>query len=210
MKRIAAVLAVCLASSAAIARGDTLRTFAITGAVTQFNTLTGQITIDTTTGIGLYGNVQYTDIGGPYPPVQMNLSGPIVNSGCVFGYCDTYPDNHQMRISSTNLDGSFLSVFLPTPTDLIGYMGGPLCPYLRECQEDLTTAFIYQNFPYPPFTAPNGQYVPGRDGDGVETFHASLTLVSEVQTPEPSSWLLLGSGAVGMFGVWKRRRHLTQ
>jgi hypothetical protein len=206
LKRIAAVLAVCLAFLATAARGDTLRTFAITGAVTQFNTLTGQVTIDTTTGMGLYGYVQYTDIGGPYAPVQMNLLGPIINSGCVFGYCDTYPDNHQMRISSTNLDGSSLSVFLPTPTDLIGYMGGPLCPYLRECQEDLTTEFIYQNFPYPPFTAPNGQYVPGRNGNGVESFHASLTLVSEVQTPEPSSLLLLCTGALGMLGVCRRKQ----
>ncbi|MBS1801416.1 MAG: PEP-CTERM sorting domain-containing protein [Acidobacteria bacterium] len=209
MKRVAAVLAVCLAFFTTVSRGDTLRTFSITGATTTFNTLTGQVTIDTTTGMGLYGYVQFTDLIGPYPPVQMNLSGPIMNAGCDALSpinCEDFPDTHLMKISSTNLAGTSLVVFLPTPTGLVDYMGGPLCPYLNKCQGDEDTEFLYQNFPYPPFEL-NGQLVPGWNGDGVEPFNqASLTLVSEVQTPEPSSWLLMGSGALGMLGMWKRRR----
>ncbi len=135
MKRLALVLAICLAFISVSVKADTLRTFIITdqsgatdGAHNFNSMLSGWVTIDTTIGVGLYGDIQYTYSGqyGMYnPPIVMNLQSSVTNSGCLYD-CLDYPNGHQMKLSSTNSDGSSFAAVLSTPTGLVDYMGGDL------------------------------------------------------------------------------------
>ena len=65
--------------------------------------------------------------------------------------------------------------------------------------------FLFFNVPYPPLTFNGVQYPGGTIGAGETFFNATLTLVSQVDTPEPSTWVLIGTGLLGLGSVVRRR-----
>jgi len=190
---------------------DTLRTFSVENTGNSYGTLTGLITIDTTTGQALYGFVNFhyfgndTDHGHPplSSPIDMSMTGTFDNRGCTT--CTIHPDTSQFSLSSgANSDGSSYFVNFSVPTSLVDYMGGTLC-YSLGCDGDAYTYFGYDNVPYPSETV-GGVIYPAGTFNGIEYFfNGDLTLVSTTQTPEPSTWMLLGTGALGIFRVGKRR-----
>jgi hypothetical protein len=216
MKRTALALLAAFALLSRGAKADTLRTFSIEdtsgifvgdGTHNQNSILSGLVTIDTTTGQGLYGYIQYQfygDFNQYHPPVTMQILSDIETTGCI-NKCEIFPNGHQLSLSTVNADGSELGAHLGLPVSLIDYMGGDLCYVQGLCEGDMYTYFGYYNFHFPPFTV-NGNQYPGSVMTGTDYFfHAKLTLVSEVVTPEPATWILIGTGALSLFGAAKRR-----
>jgi hypothetical protein len=94
------------------------------------------------------------------------------------------PYANYYEIESTQ-GGYYLYLFVPD-TSLIGYSGGDLCSYdSGDCNAQLS-----------------GYLTPT---SGVAFVSASLT-PEVAATPEPSSLALLGSGALGLAGVLRRKR----
>jgi hypothetical protein len=216
MKRTALALVAAFALLSLGAKADTLRTFSIEdtsgifggdGTHNQNSILSGLVTIDTTTGQGLYGYIQYQfygDFNQYHPPVTMQILSDITTAGPLFDGLD-FPNEHQLTLSTANADGSELFAHLGVPVSLINYMGGDLCYVQGLCEGDMYTYFGYYNFHFPPFTV-NGNQYPGSVMTGNDTFfHAKLSLVSEVVTPEPATWILIGTGALSLLGAAKRR-----
>ena len=218
---LASVLSLACLSSTAL-NADTLRTFALEdksgqppdGIHSATSTLSGSITIDVTTGQALYGYLQYSlsqsELGQPFdPPLTMQLLSNATNYSCITPGldCMNFPDSHQIFFQSANQDGSTFSAMVSTPTSLVDYMGGDLC-YMSGCDPNALTYFIYQNFTFPPYTI-DGTPFPGGTITGMTSFGTGeMVLVSEATTPEPATWVLLSSGALGLIGSMKRRLHL--
>lgn len=217
MKRIILALVGSFAFLSATVKADTLRTFALEDQLGQpglhnlNSTLSGLVTIDTTTGQGLYGYIQYQfygDFSQYHPPVTMQILSDITTTGCI-NDCMDFPNGHQLNLSSANADGSVLTAHLGIPVSLVDYTGGNLCYVQGLCEGDMYTYFLYYKFNFPPFTV-NGNQYPGGVMTGNDTFFGGkLTLVSEVVTPEPATWILIGTGALSFLGAVKRRLRLS-
>lgn len=204
-------LALVLSSMTPALMADTIRTFAIGNTATSYGVLTGLVTIDTTTGTALYGDINFhyfgTDTDGHPPlsaPIDMSMSGNFVDRGpCTT--CTRHPDTSQFSLASgLNADGSTYGMFFSVPTTLVDYMGGHLCSG-PGCDGDAYTYFDYENVPYPSVTINGTTFPPGTFHDSQYFGNGTLSLVSEVQTPEPSTWLLLSSGALGLLKIGRRR-----
>lgn len=158
------------------------------------------MTIDTTTGTALYGEVNFhcfgTDTDGHPPlssPIDMSMTGNFVDLG-LCTTCTRHPDTSQFSLASgVNADGSFYGVHFSVLTTLVDYMGGYLCSGLG-CDGDAYTYFQYGNVPYPSVTINGTTFPPGTLNNAIFFGGGSLSFVSEVQTPEPSTWVLLSSG----------------
>jgi PEP-CTERM putative exosortase interaction domain len=207
MKRFALALMVILGTLPVVVRADTLRTFSLDGSNSEGH-IGGVVTIDTTTGDALFGSINFvyaasgTPFADPGQSLDMNLAGQFTNSGC--NDCVNSPNTRRFGMSSSNSDGSYMAVVLSTPTTLVDYMGGPLC-FRPGCDPEASTTFLFFNVPYPPLTFNGVQYPGGTIGAGESFFNATLTQVSEVDTPEPSTWVLIGTGLLGLGSAVKRR-----
>ncbi len=198
-------------------KADIIRTFAIEdragvvnpgGAHNLNSTLSGFITIDTTTGQALYGDILYSlrqsEFSQPFnPPLVMQIVGNATNYGCLFD-CMDFPDGRQMTFETTQ-GATTLHATISTPTDLVDYLGGDLCYYSPACAGDSYTYFIYQNFSFPPYNIGGTSY-PGGTITATDIFFTGrLVLVGQTTSPEPSTWIFMGTGALGLIGTMKRR-----
>ena len=158
-----------------VARADTLEKFGLDGVGIKGETYGGTAIIDITTGT--YVSVDFSLSG--QPAIDTILSQGIDPD---FG---SYAVDLYGAFQDTNLE------IVTTSTSLIGYTGGDLCSVDIRCDGSLSfwTAFT-----------------PVREvGDALY----SGTLTDEgpevAATPEPSSFMLLGTGLLGIAGMVKRR-----
>jgi hypothetical protein len=211
MKNLAATFAIALLALTTSLKADTLRTFTLQASDT-YTDLSGLVVIDTTTGQALYGyaDLTLTPLGDlsrhpPLPaPIVLSGGGVLTNGGCL-NDCMDYPDEHSFRFSTAdpNGDGNF-SLLMTAPNNLVDYMGGKLCYFPGSCEGDAYTYAVY-TVNYPSILFNGVQYPGGAYTDIANYFNANLTYVSQVSTPEPSSFVLLSSGTLGLLGVFRRK-----
>jgi hypothetical protein len=169
-------VAAALLQSASAAYADNITTFAV---ATNFSSPVGAAS----------GTIAIDTTSGVVDSIDMSFAGqpgsvfPIGTNWDVFGAAP----NQLVEISEQwdNLaNDDFYSVDIVLPVDtLAGYAGGNICSATDPCYGGATSGFAYGIVASKPYT--NGQLVP---------------------VPEPTTWLLLGSGAV--CSVWRFRRKL--
>lgn len=198
--KIFLALIVLLATLCPNLHADTLRTFELSDDGNQYGILTGQLTIDTTTGQALFGYMNFHYYGTHTDadhrvdaPLDMSILGTFSQRICTT--CTRHPDTQIIGMGSgTNVDGSSYLVTLSIPTTLVDYMGGQIC-YSSGCDGDAYTYFAYNNVP-----SPSGPF------GSIEFFSgAQLNLVSTAETPEPSTWMLFATGAFGLVGMARKK-----
>ncbi len=179
--RIAALIPALLALSLPVAaHADTISTFAFNNATfANGASLSGSVMIDVTTGLIQTTNFLYT-LGAASTSFSY-----LSNSQRLF-------DNAtQTAFNSVDAAGDQIA-FDVANTSLVGYTGGNFCTLSSLCPNGY--AGLYNNV-----------------NNGAVNFMAtgSLAFVSSVQTssvtPEPSSFVLLGTGALGLLGVARRK-----
>jgi len=209
MRRALPLLAILVFICAQPLKADTLRTFALQ-ASDQYTNVSGLVVIDTTTGQALYGYADLTLVTQgdtskhpPFPdPIVISGGGVLSNGGCLYD-CMNHPDEHSFRFTASDSDGSF-GLLMTTPHTLVDYMGGHLCFIQGACETDAYTYATY-TVKYPSILVNGIQYPAGEYSDIANYFNATLTYVDQVTTPEPSSLILMGSGALGLLGALRRK-----
>jgi len=180
---LAAALIAPLAPQAVLA--DTIDQFTVSGTYYGGSTLSGTITIDTTTGV-----VQAADLA--WSTVVPDLTIFAENT---FGPTPPYPAYASIEVSDSV--GDFVGLVFPV-SSFVDYTGGslcngyfdspPLCPYS----------------PGPWATDAYEGVSPSTTLVSLET--GTVVLTSVVSTPEPSGLLLLSTGLLSLVGVIRRKR----
>jgi PEP-CTERM motif len=159
---------------------QTCTTFDLSGTFEDGSLLTGTVTIDTTTGLPTAVSAETT---GP------TSVGPLTD----LGFSEDQPQFFEIAAQGSNNNDIFLFFDVP---NLIGYTGGDLCGVsLPECVS--TMGPLVDQGPVFSFAT-----------DPVLLTEGSVTLPSA--TPEPSSLLLLGIGALVLSVMAFRRKNAAQ
>jgi len=175
MLALAAALIALLAPRAVLA--DTV--FTASGTFSDGSTLSGTVTINTTTGAVTGADLLWTDVAAP-------LSTDIL-LGVVFGNLQLSAED-TTGVDYIELDFPFNSQSFP-----VGYAGGPLC------SNSDTAGFCYSDTSLAGANLTPTPLV-------VYLEQGSLTPPAGVPAPEPRGLLLLSIGLLGLMGVIRRKR----
>ena len=186
------LFAALLLSGGVAAHADTLLTFTdVTGV--DLTSMTGSFTINAA------GTITALDITVVYPGQAANTFTSLAD----IQFAGEFSPNYYIQIASDQGDqfaagGGQISIVL-VPSTLAGYVGGPICTSVYDATADGSSCQI-------------GSSYTKNDVTGNDAFNGLLTgslngtpLVSTSATPEPSSLALLGSGALGLAGMLRRR-----
>jgi hypothetical protein len=183
MRRVLLMGAVLFATSLTC-RADVIKTFDLSGALDNglgtgtAGSATGTVTIDVTTGV-------VTALDVVASTTAASSMGATSTTFTTIGYAGKDPDPADPSYGIQSLTGPN-SLFLSLPVgSLVGYDGSLLCSAVTDC------------------TGEPSVYNAGSSGVGFDS--GSLT-PEAAATPEPSSLALLGSGALGLAGVLRRRK----
>lgn len=184
MSRHCLLTAAAALSLSLTAHADTFSVFNVIGAFQSGGSISGTITLDTTTNLFTDNSIK-TVATGQTTPFMYRL---INNYPAVPGVYD-------VSIDFTPGAGlsELLSLYLPVDT-LAGYTGSALCSTSAPCG---ASAFVSNQFALTGFPR---MAITDRIVSGDITPQSSTAL-----SPEPSSLLLLGTGLTGLCGLYRRR-----
>ena len=184
------ILAVLLGAGAGVARADDI-TFNVSGSLTVGSSSGASCPSPCTLG----GTLTINNLTGAVISADVTMSGESPTVGPFTIYSNPFPSGLDgytgLFLSDSNSDVAELYILTSTPGSWTGFDGGSFVP-------SFTSSF---GTVYSAICAPPG-CVAGGSG------HWVLTSGSLTPTPEPSSYLLLGTGLLGLLALTARsKRH---
>ena len=188
MRSLSVCLSACFVAASFAAHADTITTFKLSTSTDVLTDVSGTLLFDSTNGQFLSSSIVVDPRrngldDGPYYIDQVEAGSQTIDRS-------TSTEN-VLFIDQSGRATFFLSLAIdPTQINpLIGYSGGPVCAYF-SCGAYTTTSYFN---------------VDGSQASEVGVLLGSLTPIAVTTTPEPSSFVLLGTGLLGVAGVLRKR-----
>ncbi len=161
-------------------RADTIKSFDLI-ASTQSRAVTGDLTIDITTGVVQAASLAY--LGLTYDVLNNQGFDPALNA-------------YQVEVPKASATLPAFELYIPG-SSLVDYVGGSVCSISTPCSYGSVSEFVT------PGTPPRG--FPFAFGELIDS-----SLVGSTVTPEPASLTLMGTGLLSLVGVgWARRKRVS-
>jgi hypothetical protein len=184
------ILAVLLGAGAGVARADDI-TFIVSGSLAI-----GSPGSSCASPCTLGGTLTINNVTGALVSADITLSGESPTYGPFTTYQTPYPTSFEgsslLDLYDSVSDVMVLHVSNPTPGSWVGFDGGSILPFVTS-----PTGVLGYSGVCPP---------PGCDT--TDSGHFVITAGSLTPVPEPSSYLLLGTGLLGLLALTARsKRH---